>query len=202
MSAKKKSGCARYLGTALVVVATVVPVYLVISKFVGDPIGDFIAGLRTFGSYGEVSSLCVNLPSEAQKGDLTSITGTPKVLMLVRGRKILHEWQDRLPQKWRAQPGDAVDLVVCIDNERTCEEVVERVCDYEPYGRVTLYRQDYRVIVLDSTTGQVVGSVTLEGHPDHCPYIIEHSMKLHGDRPSYAEFQNWLEDHVIFQLTE
>ena len=118
---------------------------------------------RAYGT--GLTSVCAM--SDIARGDLHSSEGMPKVVVFEKQSGILlSTLQEELPDEWRAQTAEEVELVVCL--ERRMHEWQE--CEYIGGPSIKRYRIDYYATVVDPATTRLVAEGTVAGGiPSYCP---------------------------------
>lgn len=161
-------------------------------------------------SYGEqIAGLCREVPMGAANLDNAPNTDGPSQLLLLRsGTMQRHPWHQELPISWRAETGDEVAIVGCIETD-----VVDiEVCEYERNNSgstsdefsftVSIDREQTTVTVtlLNPDTGERIAERSMTGsEPEPCPPYsdeLNSSMRLEGSQPVADDFSKWLEDFV------
>jgi hypothetical protein len=114
------------------------------------------------------------------------------LLVLDENGEELHELHNELPLEWRAGRTDEVDLVVCLTLHRYR---IERC--YYGGPDIERYQQDYRVVVLDATTGHVAATGTISGDaPGPCPLVASEFEDREGSKPEATDLIEWLEEEL------
>jgi hypothetical protein len=150
-----------------------------------------MVGRQAAQQYGQaLTSLCRSPSSTRAEVGFES---TPKLLVLNENGEELHDLHNELPLEWRAERSDEVDLVVCI----TLHKYRIEKCYYGGPD-IERYQQDYRVVVIDATTGHVAATGTIEGDtPDPCPVLTSEFKDIEGSKPEATDLIEWLEEELL-----
>jgi hypothetical protein len=140
--------------------------------------------------YGQaLTSLCRSPSSTRAEVEFES---TPKLLALNENGEELHELHNELPLEWRAEWSDEVDLVVCMTLHRYRKERC-----YYGGPDIERYQQDYRVMVLDASTGHVAATGTIKGDtPGPCLLVTSEFKDIEGSKPEATDLIEWLEGEL------
>lgn len=159
-------------------------------------------------TYGDtVAALCDPAPLGTDDlANLPEAAGTRPALLLRTGSQQRHAWNRQLPITWRAETGDDLALVGCVESIETTLETC-------PYRRISSARnEDFTIrldrvqhslnlILVNATTGRRIDSLLLEGGlPEPCPPDsdeITSSGDIDGSEIPFEDVAAWLEPYIF-----
>ncbi len=184
--------------TAFVAFATVIGIITAIantveSAAVADRYGDPIA------------SACQPVPVGSLSADNLPNAEPPRQLVLfIADKQRRHAWHADLSTQWRAEDGESVAIIGCVDEdyieleECTYTREAERNDTYTV--RVTREQHTATVTLINPVDGRRIDEITLTGpEPGPCPpdEAVTTSGRERGDDLTWADFGVWAEGYVL-----
>lgn len=160
------------------------------------------------GTYGEtLANLCNPMPVGSDSLDNAPQGEAPlRLLMLIANTRQRHAWFQDVPALWRAESEAEVELVACIQEEKTTLET----CPYERDSarsdgsytiRIERVQYSASVVAIHPATGRRIDSLTLTGaEPPPCPpdtSEITKSETLAGEKLTFNDMAIWIESLVF-----
>ncbi len=112
-----------------------------------------------------------------------------KFLILDEGLQMRDLWQGDLPDDWKAETADEVDIVMCFDDAW----VARTACPLADGGSREREQHVVELVLLNADNGRRIADVTFEGSLPGCPQDDDTS-RLRGDEVTVNEFVIWFED--------
>jgi hypothetical protein len=158
-------------------------------------------------AYGDAyASACQPVPSGNESVDnLTDAVPPRRILLLTSDTKRRHEWYSDLPEPWRAENEEEVDLIGCVADDQilleTCEYLRDSARADEAYT-VSISREQNQttLVLINPQTARRIDSLTIAGsEPDACPEddgsLV--SGEQRGEEVKWVDFASWLETYVF-----
>jgi hypothetical protein len=125
----------------------------------------------------------------------TQKKGDPLTVFIRNTHGEMHDWQKKLPAKWKPKDNVQAELFVTI---RKIPDMIE-VCHYIPYGAFARIRLDYALFLTLDDPKKLIAKTIIKGNiPALCP-----SSKKSDDpskcigKPEFTECIQWLEPYVL-----
>lgn len=157
--------------------------------------------------YGEtLASICQPVPPGQESVDNFPDASVPRgVLLLTSDTQRRHAWHSELPAQWRADNGDEVVLVGCVEVVQTvietCEYLRNSVGGEEPFTvRIRREQHETTLVLVNPQTARRIDSLTITGsEPDACPEDDGefNSGEISGSEVTWDDFAGWIETYVF-----
>ncbi|MEO0565487.1 MAG: hypothetical protein AAF125_25495 [Chloroflexota bacterium] len=157
--------------------------------------------------YGEpIASACRPVPVGALSADnLPDATAPRQLVLFITDTQRRHGWHSDLSTQWRAEDGESVALVGCVDEDyvelEECTYEREAVRGEETFTvRVTREQHTVTVTLVNPVDGTRIDELTLTGtEPEACP--LDEDVTASGDQRgsdvTWADFGVWAEGYIL-----
>jgi|GEM_PF-2394092 len=190
-------------------------VYFAIGLFVLGIVLVIVGTIMTFveesavvGTYGEsLANLCNPMPVGSDSLDNAPQGEAPLgLLILIANTRQRHGWFQDVPALWRAETEAEVDLVACVEEEKTTLETCPYARDSaradEAYTiRIDRVQYSASVVAVNPKTGRRISSLILTGaEPPPCPPDtpeITNSKPIYGEKLTFNDMATWIESLVF-----
>jgi hypothetical protein len=158
-------------------------------------------------AYGEVASACDPFPVGQESVDNLPSTESPReILLMIGNTQRRHAWHSQVPVAWRAESGEEVGLVGCIEEDwvelETCEYLRDSARGQEPFTiRIDREQHQIEIVLINPENDRRIDSQTvLGGEPLPCPEDNESITTSGNQRGAEVVFQDvapWVEGYVF-----